>query len=249
MRLIGNTAIVTGGARGIGAAICRAFSREGAKVLIADIDLPVAEALVSDIRAAHNPAVHALSCDITSPESVDEMFRAASDRFGKVDILVNNAGICPLTPFESISSGEWDTVLEINLKGAFLCCQKVIGPMQEQGYGRIINISSVSGKMGGVLVGAHYAASKAGLIALTFCLARAYASKGITANVIAPATVETDMTRTWPKANIDALVRAIPVGRLGQPSDVAEAAVFLASREAGFITGEVLDVNGGFLMD
>ena len=249
MRLMGNTAIITGGARGIGAAICRAFAREGATVLIADIDLPVAEALVSDIRAAHSCAVHALSCDITSPEAVDEMFRTASDRFGKVDILVNNAGICPLTPFESISPGEWDTVLEINLKGAFLCCQKVIGPMQEQGYGRIINISSVSGKMGGVLVGAHYAASKAGLIALTFCLARAYASKGITANVIAPATVETDMTRTWPKANIDALVRAIPVGRLGQPSDVAEAAVFLASREAGFITGEVLDVNGGFLMD
>jgi 3-oxoacyl-[acyl-carrier protein] reductase len=248
MRLIGNTAIVTGGARGIGAAICRAFSREGAKVLIADIDLPVAEALARDIRAAHSCAVHAVSCDITSPEAVDELFRAASD-FGKVDILVNNAGICPLTPFESISPGEWDKVLEINLKGAFLCCQKVIAPMQEQGYGRIINISSVSGKMGGVLVGAHYAASKAGLIALTFCLARAYASKGVTANVIAPATIETDMTRTWPKSDLEPLVRAIPVGRLGQPSDIAEAAVFLASREASFITGEVLDVNGGFLMD
>jgi 3-oxoacyl-[acyl-carrier protein] reductase len=249
MRLMRNTAIVTGGARGIGSAICRAFAREGAKVLIVDIDLPLAEALASDIRAAHGPAVHALSCDITSPESVEEMFRNALDRFGRVDILVNNAGICPLTPFESISPGEWDKVLEINLKGAFLCCQKVIGPMQEQAYGRIINISSVSGKMGGVLVGAHYAASKAGLIALTFCLARAYASQGVTANVIAPATVETDMTRTWPKAHIDALVRAIPAGRLGQPSDVAEAAVFLASREAAFITGEVLDVNGGFLMD
>ena len=166
-----------------------------------------------------------------------------------MDILVNNAGICPLRSFEEISDEEWDRVLSINLKGAFICSQEAIKPMCEQGWGRIINISSVAGKMGGVKVGAHYAASKGGLIALTFCLARQYAASGITANVIAPATIETDLIRDWSAQAKRDLVAHIPLGRLGQPKDVAAAVVFLASEEAGFITGEVLDVNGGFLMD
>ncbi len=264
MRLSGDVAIVTGGGRGIGAAICRSFVREAAHVVIADIDYPAAQALAADLSSSHGgPAqalaadlsssqggsAHPLACDITDPDSVKDMLEQTLDRFGKVDILVNNAGICPLTPLDAITPQEWDSVLAVNLKGAFLCSQRVIHSMSERKYGRIINISSVSGKMGGVLVGAHYAASKAGLIALTFCLARYYASLGITANAICPATVETEMTSSWPQEKLDALARSIPLGRLGQPSDVANAALFLASREAGYITGEVLDVNGGFLMD
>jgi 3-oxoacyl-[acyl-carrier protein] reductase len=249
MRLSGNVAIVTGGGRGIGAAICQSFSRQGANVVIADIDYPAAQALAKDLSVTQNAIVHPLACDITDPDSVKSMVKQVLEWFGKVDILVNNAGICPLTPLDEISPQEWDTVLGVNLKGAFLCSQRVILSMSERRYGRIINISSVSGKMGGVFVGAHYAASKAGLIALTFCLARYYASLGITANAICPATVETGMTSSWPQEKLDSLARAIPLGRLGSPSDVAEAAVFLASKEAGYITGEVLDVNGGFLMD
>ena len=249
MRLTGNVAIVTGGGRGIGAAICRSYAQQGAGVVVADIDYPAAEALASDLSSSPEQSVHALKCDVADPGSVEQLVKQVLDRFGKVDILVNNAGICPLTPLEVISPEEWDAVLAVNLKGAFLCSQRVIPSMRERGYGRIINISSVSGKMGGVFVGAHYAASKAGLLALTFCLARNYANLGITANAICPATVDTEMTSSWPQEVREALARAIPLGRLGLPSDVAEAAVFLASKEAGFITGEVLDVNGGFLMD
>jgi 3-oxoacyl-[acyl-carrier protein] reductase len=249
MRLSGNVAIVTGGGRGIGAAICQSYIREGASVVVTDIDYPAAQAVVNHLPVSQGVAARALVCDITDPGAVNGMVEQVLDWFGKVDILVNNAGICPLTPLEEISPQEWDSVLNVNLKGAFLCSQKVIPHMAGRGYGRIINISSVSGKMGGVFVGAHYAASKAGLIALTFCLARSYASKGITANAICPATVESEMTSSWPQEQLHALVRAIPLGRLGSPSDVASAAVFLASKEAGFITGEVLDVNGGFLMD
>lgn len=249
MRLSGRVAIVTGGGRGIGAAICTSFLREGASVASADIDYPALQALANNLGAEQRTPLLPLGCDITDPDSVSEMVEQVLARFGKVDILVNNAGICPLTPFEAITPQEWDAVLAVNLKGAFLCSQAVVQPMRDKGYGRIINITSVSGKMGGVLVGAHYAASKAGLVALTFSLARRYASDRVTANAICPATVDTDMTRDWPAEKREALVESIPLGRLGQPLDVANAAVFLASEEAGFITGEVLDVNGGFFMD
>lgn len=245
MELTGDIAIVTGGGRGIGAAICRAFAGAGARVVVADID---AAAAMTAAGGLPQPAL-AVETDVAAPESVAALAATVLERFGRIDILVNNAGICPLTAFDAITPDEWDRVLAVNLKGAFLCSQAVLPAMIAQGYGRIINISSVAGKMGGVLVGAHYAASKAGLLALTFCLARAGAPAGVTVNALAPATVETGLTRGWPDEQRAALARSFPVGRLGQPEDVAAAALFLASRQAGFITGEVLDVNGGFLMD
>lgn len=248
MRLEGQVAIVTGGARGIGAAIGRALAQEGARVALADVDLAAAQRTAAELPPPGGPG-WALAVDVADREAVQAMVSQVQAEFGRVDILVNNAGICPLTPFEEIEEAEWDRVLAVNLKGAFLCSQAVVGLMKERGYGRIINISSVAGKMGGVMVGAHYAASKAGLLALTWCLARAYAPYGITVNAIAPATVDTDMTRAWPEEVRQNLAQSIPLGRLGRPEEVAAAAVFLASEEAGFITGEVLDVNGGFLMD
>jgi 3-oxoacyl-[acyl-carrier protein] reductase len=191
----------------------------------------------------------AVPTDVSDAAAVRVLAEATLGHYGRIDILVNNAGICPLTQFESITRAEWDRVLSINLTGAFLCSQAAVPHMRAAGYGRIINVSSAAGKMGGVTVGAHYAASKAGMLGLTWSLARLYAPFGITANAIAPVTVETNLTRDWPPAVLEQLRRSIPLGRLARVTDVAAAAVFLASADAGFITGEVLDVNGGFLMD
>ena len=236
-------AIITGGARGIGRAIAEAFAAEGARLALADVDRAALEAAAGDLGALAVPT------DVSDEEAVRAMVEATVRRYGRIDILVNNAGICPLTQFESISHAEWDRVLAINLTGAFLCCQAAAPHMRDAGYGRIINISSVAGKMGGVTVGVHYAASKAGMLGLTWSLARLYAPFGITANAITPVTVETDLTRDWPPEILEQLRRSIPLGRLARVADVASAAVFLASEPSGFITGEVLDVNGGFLMD
>lgn len=243
MRLNNRVAIVTGGARGIGRAIGEAFTAEGAHVVLTDIDVTVLEA------AGRDNDSFSVVADVTDEAAVRAMVKQVTRRHGRIDILVNNAGICPLTPFESISRAEWDRVLAINLTGAFLCSQAVAPVMTHARYGRIINLSSVAGKMGGVTVGAHYAASKAGLLGLTWSLAKIYAPFGITANAIAPVTAETDLTGAWPTETLERIRQSIPLGRLARVGDVAAAAVFLASEEAGFITGEVLDVNGGFLMD
>jgi 3-oxoacyl-[acyl-carrier protein] reductase len=243
MRLKDRVAIVTGGARGIGLAIGMAFAAEGARVVLTDID---AEALV---EAGQEQEALVVAADVADEESVRAMVDQVVRRYNRIDILVNNAGICPLTPFEVTSRAEWDRVMAVNLTGAFLCSQAVLPFMKSARYGRIINISSVAGKMGGVTVGAHYAASKAGLLGLTWSLAKLCAPSGITANAIAPVTVETDLTRDWPVEVLERVRQSIPLGRLARASDVSAAAVFIASEEAGFITGEVLDVNGGFLMD
>ncbi len=243
MRLQDRVAIVTGGARGIGRAIGRAFAAEGARVALADVDGESLEV------AGRETGAFTVVADVADEDSVRAMVDVVVQRHGKIDILVNNAGVCPLTPFESIGREEWDRVLAINLTGAFLCSQCLAPLMTRQRYGRIINISSVAGKMGGVTVGVHYAVTKAGLLGLTWSLAKLVASSGVTVNAIAPVTVETDLTRDWSSDVLERIRQSIPMGRLARVDDVASAAVFLASDEAGFITGEVLDVNGGFLMD
>lgn len=248
MGLEGKVAIVTGAARGIGKATAIALAEEEVNVVVADIDLPVAEDTAGFITAKGVETL-AIQVDVSQRESVSKMVGAAIAHFEGIDILVNNAGICPLSPFEEIGDEEWHRVLNVNLKSAFLCSQAAIPTMRQRGWGRIINIASVAGKIGGMKVGAHYAASKGGLIALTFCLARQYARYGITVNAIAPATVATGMTRDWPEEAKQELLAGIPLGRLGTPKDVAAAVVFLASDAASFITGEVIDVNGGLLMD
>jgi len=248
MTLAGQTAIVTGAGRGIGRAIAQALARAGAAVAVADIDCPSAQA-TAEALATEGARTLALTVDVADVTAVREMVARSVEALGGVHILVNNAGICTLTPIEEISEREWDRVMDVNLKGPFLCAQAALPIMRQQRYGRIINIASVAGKMGSLAVGAHYAASKGGLIAFTMCLARRYAPYNITANVIAPGPAATDMTRDWPEETKQLLIERIPLGRMARPQDVAAAALFLTSEGAGFITGEVLDVNGGFLMD
>jgi len=248
MRVTGRTAIVTGGGRGIGEAIVCALARAGAAVAVADIDTSSAQATAERL-AAEGARTLALTVDVTDATAVRQMVACTVETLGGLDILVNNAGICALTPIEEIGESEWDRVLNVNLKGPFLCAQAALPIMRQQRHGRIINIASVAGKTGSLTAGAHYAASKGGLIAFTMCLARQYAPYNITANAIAPGPAATAMTRDWPEETRQMLIERIPLGRMAQPEDVAAAALFLASEEAAFITGEVLDVNGGFLMD
>jgi NAD(P)-dependent dehydrogenase (short-subunit alcohol dehydrogenase family) len=241
-------ALVTGAGRGIGRAIGQALAGAGAAVAIADIDGPSAQAAAEALTTGATPAL-ALTVDVADAAAVRAMVARTLEVLGGLHILVNNAGICPLSLIEEISGQEWDRVMDVNLKGPFLCTQAALPIMRQQRYGRIINIASVAGKMGALTAGAHYAASKGGLIAFTMCLARQYARHGITANAIAPGPTATDMTRDWLEEDKQKLRERIPLGRMAQPQDIAAAALFLASEEAGFITGEVLDVNGGFLMD
>ena len=241
-------AIVTGGARGIGESICLALAGRGANIVVADIDFAGAQRMAATLEK-HPVHVLPICTDVSDRASVKAMIESTLDRFGRLDILVNNAGICPFSDFESIDDEEWQRVIDVNLTGPFLCCQEAIGPMVGQRWGRIVAISSVAGKIGGLKSGVHYAASKGGLIAMTLCIARQYAQFGITANVVAPGQIETDMINGWTPEAKRGFVDQIPVGRLGQPRDVAAVVAFLASEEASFITGEVVDVNGGFMMD
>ncbi len=172
-----------------------------------------------------------------------------AEEFGRLDVLVNNAGIYEVLPVEEISEAQWDRVLDVNLKGAFFCCQAVVPAMKRQGEGRIVSVASSAGKAGGTLAGAHYSVSKAGVICLTKQLARELGPYGITVNAVAPGRIDTPMIRVASDEENEAFVRRTPLGRLGTPEDVAGAVVFLASDAASFITGEIVDVNGGLLID
>jgi 3-oxoacyl-[acyl-carrier protein] reductase len=254
MRLEGRTALVTGAAGGIGSAIALAFGGQGADLCLVDAMPP--EPLAARI-AALGRRVLPCRADVTRRSEVEAAVALTVERLGRLDILVNAAGVVSFGPAAALAEAEWDRVISVNLKGTFLCCQAAIGPMREQGYGRIINIGSVLGKNGGNArpwldpgeqqrsSNAAYGASKAGVHALTAFLARELAASGITVNAIAPGPIASAMTTALP----DALKALIPVGRMGRAEDVAHAAVFLAGERAGFITAEVLDVNGGMWAD
>jgi 3-oxoacyl-[acyl-carrier protein] reductase len=187
--------------------------------------------------------------DVTDKEQIQHVVGAVLDQWGVVDILVNNAGIYEVLPAEDISEEQWDRMLAVNLKGAFLCCQAVIPIMKRQENGRIISIASSAGKTGGTLAGAHYSVSKAGVICLAKQLARELGPHGITVNAIAPGRIDTPMIQIASAEENEAFRLRTPLGRLGTPADVANATLFLASDEASFITGEIVDVNGGLLID
>jgi 3-oxoacyl-[acyl-carrier protein] reductase len=248
MKLKDRVATITGAARGIGKAIALTFVREGAKVAIVDIDQKQLEALKNEIEKTKGEAI-TISCDITKSPEVQAMVNQVKRTFGRIDILVNNAGIIRRGTIETMTEEDWDRVMEVNLKGTFNCCKAVVDIMKQQGYGKIVNVSSIAGKIGDITSAPGYGPSKAGVDALTKTLARQLASYGINVNAVSPHAIETEMSAQWSEERRREIIASIPLGRLGKPGDVAEAVLFLASDDASFITGEILDVNGGALMD
>jgi 3-oxoacyl-[acyl-carrier protein] reductase len=240
----GRTALVTGAARGLGEAIARELSARGANVVIADIDGVAAEA----VAAALGERATAVTLDVAERASFERAFAAATEGFGRVDILVNNAARTVMRPFWEIDDAEWDEVLATNLRSVFIGCQ-IAGPhMRENGHGRIVNLASLAGQQGGAVAGAHYAASKAGVIVLTKIVAQQLAPHGVTVNAVAPAAVRTPVMDALPPERVEALAASIPVGRVGRPDEIAAVVAFLASDDAGYVTGATWDVNGGLLM-
>ncbi len=246
MKLEGRVALVTGASQGIGHACALALAREGATVALAARNRQKLEELAAQIAAAGGKAA-AFVMDVADEEQVKSGIKAALGQLGKIDILVNNAGITRDQLVMRMKRADWDSVLNTNLTSAYLCIQQVIGSMLKQRWGRIINITSVFGQMGQAGQ-TNYAASKAGLIGLTMAMAREVASRNITCNAVAPGFIETGMTAVLSEEFKQNTVKSIPLGRVGLPEDVASAVCFLASDDASYITGHVLNVNGGLLM-
>ena len=245
-RLEGRVALVTGGARGIGRAICEKLASEGAKIAMVDIMLDVAEKTAEEFKAQGYEAM-AIQANVALPEDADKAVAAVVAQFGKLDILVNNAGITRDTLMLKMSEKDWDAVLAVNLKGTFNFTKAATKVMMRARYGKIVNIASVVGRMGNVGQ-ANYSASKAGVIALTKTTAREFGSRNITANAIAPGYIQTDMTEKLPQEARDAFLVNIPLKRAGLPADVANAVCFFCSDESAYVTGQVMNVCGGFLM-
>jgi len=250
MTFEGKVALVTGAARGIGKAIALAFAREKAHVVVNDIS-PEKELkeVEREITSAFGVKCLAIRADVTQSDQVDNMVSQVERAFQRLDILVNNAGIIRRGSIETVTEDEWDQVIRVNLKGTFNCCKAVVAIMKRQKSGKIINVSSIAGKMGDITSAPGYGPSKAAVDALTKTLARQLAQYGINVNAVAPHAIETEMSAEWSEEKRKSIIEAIPLKRLGKPEDVAEAVIFLASDRADFITGEILDVNGGVLMD
>jgi len=248
MQLRQKVAIVTGGACGIGKTISQTLAKEGAHVIVCDIDYGLAQNTVNDIKN-QGFAASVVRMDVSCGEEVKRVFKNILNKFTRIDILINNAGICSLIPIEDITEEEWDRIMNVNLKGTFLCSQAVLKPMMNQKSGKIVNIASIAGKVGGILTGAHYSASKAGVICLTKSLALRLAPYKINVNAVAAGPIKSQMTDTFPPDKRAKLAQSIPLGGFGEPQDVANAVLFLVSNKAKYITGEILDVNGGLLMD
>lgn len=247
MRLEGKVALVTGASRGIGREIAFELAREGASVAVnyAGSEAKALE-LVDEIKAMGREAF-AIQADVSNSDSVNDMVKETVERFGKLDILVNNAGITKDNLLMRMKESEWDDVININLKGVFLCTKAVTRQMMKQRSGRIINISSVVGVSGNAGQ-ANYVAAKSGVIGLTKTAAKELSSRGITVNAIAPGFITTDMTDKLNEEVTAEMLKQIPLARFGEPKDIARAVVFLASEDSNYMTGQTLNINGGMVM-
>jgi 3-oxoacyl-[acyl-carrier protein] reductase len=247
MKLIGKTALVTGASRGIGREIALELARQGVDVVVnyAGSEAKARE-VVEEIKGLGREAI-AIQCDVSNSESVTDMVKETVDHFGKIDILVNNAGITRDNLLMRMKENEWDDVMNINLKGVFLCTKAVTRQMMKQRYGRIINISSVVGVSGNPGQ-ANYVAAKAGVIGLTKTSAKELASRGITVNAIAPGFISTEMTDQLTEDIQNEMLKMIPLAQFGEPKDIANTVVFLASDDSRYITGQTIHVNGGMVM-
>jgi len=241
MEVSSRVAIVTGGGRGIGQAIALKLAEAGATVVVSDIAEP--EAVAEEIRSMGRQAL-AVSTDVSLPADVEKLAETTMSTYGRIDILVNNAGITRDHLLMRLSEEDWDSVLTVNLKSVYLCTRAVLRHMVKQRWGRIISMASIVGVVGNAGQ-ANYASAKAGIIGFTRSVAKEVASRGITANAIAPGFIDTSMTQQLAESQRQEMAKHIPVGYIGTPRDVAEAVAFLASEEARYITGQVLNVDGG----
>ncbi len=242
-RLNGRRAVVTGAAQGIGFTVAARLHQEGCKVALLDID----KAKVEE-SAARLDACLALACDVSSPAEIEKVIKAAAEGLGGIDIVVNNAGILPSQGINDVTEALWDRTMAINLKSVFFMTQQALPYLKESRNARVVNVSSLAGRMGGFETCLAYSASKGGINALTMGFARQLAPFGINVNAVCPGTTETPITRAFSPEAMERLIGRIPLQRLGQTEDIAAAVAFLASDDASFITGVLLDVNGGMYM-
>ncbi len=244
----GRVAIVTGGGRGIGKGIAKRLAEAGANVVIGDVDRVLAEQTAEELGKGSGRAI-AAQVDVTQEESIAAAMKMVLEEFGKIDILINNAGIMFRTRILDISLEEWGQTLLVNLTGPFLFTQAVIPSMKKNGYGRIVNISSSAGRSVSTLGGAHYTASKAGLLGFTRAVAKEVAASGITVNAVCPGLIDTQMAReTTTKKELEMFLESFPIKRLGLPEEIGDLVLFLCSERSSYITGASIDINGGDLM-
>lgn len=249
MRFQDKTAIITGGARGIGKKVALGLAAEGAMVVISDIDLELATKTSEEIQSSYGVQAVPVRTDVQKRGDIFGLVASIKERFGRIDILCNIAGICTSPKIEEISEEAWDQMLNINLRGVFFCSQAVMPVMKEQRGGRILNMASLAGQVGGLAAGAHYSASKAGVICLTKSFARELAPYDVTVNALAPGPVDTDMLQTLPPDRKTMMMNQCPLGRFADAIDVAGPALFVLSEAAKHITGSTIDINGGLRMN